>query len=241
MTAYFLNAGDAFVVSACYSAGCPTNTIPCEGRGVLRPCGEEFKPLFMRYRSSLDRFRCNLCCGSTPAPTLFSRNLPTFDLPFSSNSLRYPPTSRIARPWGYHTATFPPRHYAHSRTRLLHLFDVTGQGTPNATVLLFSRGDRYSPVAPILLRPTPCSHTEQRIGFRVRPWLFDVFVLEPRSIIPFTCARAFASLSHTRALLLPSSFAFMLRGLRCYPQFIQPPFEFPPSFPAGYVFTRFPE
>jgi len=127
MTAYFLNAGDAFVVSTCYSVSCPTNTIPCEGRGALHPCGEEFKPLFMRYRSSLDRFRCNPCCGSTPAPTLFSRNLPTSDLPFSSNGLRHPSTSRIARPWGYHTATFPPRRYAHSRTRLLHLFDVAGQ------------------------------------------------------------------------------------------------------------------
>jgi len=207
MTAYFLNAGDAFVVSACYSVSCPTNTIPCEGRGVLRPCGEEFKPLFMRYRSSLDRFRCN------PAEVP-RRHQPCFLAISPLSTYRFPRIACATRlhPGSLDLGAITPQRFRHGATLILGLGCSTCamspvKTTPYATVLLFSRGDRYSPVAPILLRPTPCSHTEQRIGFRARPWLFDVFVLEPRSVVPFTCARAFASLSHTRALLLPSSFA----------------------------------
>jgi len=169
MTAYFLNAGDAFVVSTCYSVSCPTNTKPCEGRGALRPCGEEFKPLFMRYRSSLNRFRCNHCCGYTTVPILFYRNLPIFNQPVFLDSLRY----RL-HPGSLDLGAITPQRFRHDATLILGLGCSTCamllfRATPYATVLLFSRGDRYSPVTPILLRPTPCSHTEQRIGFRVRP------------------------------------------------------------------------
>jgi len=47
-----------------------------------------------------------------------------------------------------HITAFPPRRYAHFRSRLLLLLDDVFQAPPNTTDLLFSRNDRYSLMAP---------------------------------------------------------------------------------------------
>jgi len=172
---------------------------------ALRPCGEEFKPFFVRYRSSLDRADAT-CSSYMTVTTLFYRDCArTRYFPFSPNSY----------PSGYsRNDTNGSNHISTISAAMLRSY--TGLGcstcaTPCETVcnrptvfterpLLTSALAHYVHLAFARCTLRTLSHASET-SLRARLGFF-AGLLEPRSIIPFTCTRAFAfALSHSRTTL----------------------------------------
>jgi len=149
-------------------------------------CEEEIKSLFMRYRSSLGG--TVVTCDHGPDTPCFVADHPHSESGFRALLKHY---SLIFRVRTIHATAFPPRRYAHFRSRLLHLFDEALRATPNATDLLFSRNDRYSPMAPPVISVWSSGAC---LVFALR--------LLPRPNIPIICTRAFAfAISYPRTTL----------------------------------------
>jgi len=177
---------------------------------ALRPCGEEFKPFFVRYRSSLNRADAT-CSSYITVTILFYRGCAR---------TRYFPFSPDGLPSGYsRNDTNGSNHTSTISAAVLRSY--TGLGcstcaTPCETVcnrptvfterpLLTSALVHYEHLAFARWTLRTLSHATET-SFRARLGFFAVCSnLDPSSHSP---ARGrLPSLSHTRVLLLPSSFA----------------------------------
>lgn len=172
---------------------------------ALRPYGEEFKPFFVRYRSSLNRADA-ACSSYMTVTTLFYRGYANFATFRFLAMVTHQATPGATRNGSNHIPTISAAM----------LRSYTGLGcstcaTPCETVcnrptvfterpLLTSALAYYGHLACARHTLHMLSHALET-SFRVRLGFF-AGSLKPRSIIPFTCTRAFAfALSHSRATL----------------------------------------
>lgn len=84
----------------------------------------------------------------------------------------------IQRFGSLHATVFPPQRYAHSRTRLLHLYDQALRHDRMQPSYYF-RGTTATRQCSDSITSRPCSHmVSRRIGLRARPWLFTSSTLQ---------------------------------------------------------------
>lgn len=90
---------------------------------ALPPCGEEFKPFFVRYRSRLNRADA-ACSSYMTVAILFYRGPPDLATVRFLPMVPHQATPEPTRTGRTTPQRFPLWCYAHYRTRLLHLCDL---------------------------------------------------------------------------------------------------------------------
>jgi len=172
----------------------------------------DVKALFVQHRSSLGASAVPLAGTGRQAPSFLAMSpMPSLRDRFRVLFTHHPRSSRV---WA-HTTT---QCFHHAATLILGLGCSTcsirpSRSAPNAAVLLFSRGYRYSPVLqPITstaLRagdPSRACDTSVGIGVRVRPWSFGSPIsgrardLDPTSHLPAR-GHSFKLASYSRTTL----------------------------------------